>query len=108
MIDFVVLPAQFLILELNPFNASTGAGPFDWIDDAAVLHGSGPTQLRYNEKHVVEQLVAKGELSATWMGIIFDEDVMLPQGQPVKLKLEPEPESQADGLASSCTLSEGV
>lgn len=70
VIDFVVLDSgQVLVLELNPFNPSTGGCLFDWKNDQKILK-EGPLEFRILPAAVVHSL--HGKLNANWEEIVFD------------------------------------
>lgn len=72
VIDFAISGEQVLVLELNPYNPSTGAGLFDWNsqEDCDIIEGKQPFEFRL----VKEPLSKEALLRATpheWHNFIF-------------------------------------
>jgi hypothetical protein len=68
VIDFVVTENEVLVLELNPFNISTGACLFSWELDEEKLN-NGPFEFRYRKVVPLYQGI-QNNLSPLWRKIV--------------------------------------
>jgi hypothetical protein len=67
----VVTDNEVLVLELNPFNVSTGACLFSWELDDEKLH-NGPFEFRYRTVVPVYQGI-QSHLSPLWRKIVEEK-----------------------------------